>query len=102
MSDQKISEFRERAQMAVAAPDPDLLLQRGRALRRRRQLVPVVALAACAALGIGLLASGGDGARTDEPPVDQPTVTETPDSHPPFLGGTCRSHSNPAPTPWKA
>ena len=58
MSDQKISEFRERAQVAaaVAAPDPDLLLQRGAALRRRR-LAPVVALAACAAIGIGFLAA---------------------------------------------
>ncbi len=71
MSEQKISEFRERAQLAVAAPDPDLLLQRGRALRRRRQLVPVVALAACAAIGIGLLASGGGGLRNDQPPVDR-------------------------------
>ena len=81
MSDQKISEFRQRAQMAVAvaAPDPDPLLQRGRALRRRRQL-SVLAVAACAAVGIGLLASGGGVARTDQSPVDQPTDTADPRS----------------------
>ena len=98
MSDQKIREFRERAQTAVTAPDPDLLLYRGRALRRRRQLAPIVAVAACAAIGIGFLASGGGDARTDQQPIDQPTVTETPDPHPPFMGGA--SHSDPAPTPW--
>ena len=88
MSDQKISEFRQRAQTAaaVAAPDPYLLLQRGRALRRRRQLVPVAALAACAAIGIGFLGSGGGNPRTDQPPADHPSVTETPDSGPTFLG----------------
>ena len=36
MSEQKFTEFRERAEAAVVAPDPDLLLNRGRAVRRRR------------------------------------------------------------------
>ena len=87
MSDQKIREFRERAQTAVTAPDADLLLYRGRALRRRRRLAPVVAVAVCAVIGIGFLAYGGGDARTGQQPIDQPTVTETPDPHPPFLGG---------------
>jgi hypothetical protein len=84
MSDQKISEFRQRAQTAaaVAAPDPYLLLERGRALRRRRQLVPVAALAACAAIGIGFLGSVGGNPRTDQPPANRPSVTETPDPGP--------------------
>ena len=88
MSEQKLTEFRERAQSGVAGPDPDLLLQRGRNLRRRRQLVPVAALAACAAIGIALLAPGGGDTRTDVPPARQPSVTETPD--PAFLGTGAR------------
>jgi hypothetical protein len=87
MSDHKISEFRERAQAAVTAPDADLLLYRGRALRRRRQLAPVVAVAACAVIGIGFLVFGGGDARTGQQPIDQPTVTETHNAHPQFLGG---------------
>ena len=58
------------------ASDPDTLLQRGRALRRRRQLAPVVAVVAIAAVGYGILAfGGGDGARTDDlPPVAPPST----------------------------
>lgn len=77
MSEQKINEFRERAQMSVTTPDPDRLLRRGRTLRRRRQLAPIAALSALAVLGIGIVASGAHDARTDEPPVIQPGVTET-------------------------
>lgn len=57
MSDQKITEFRERAELGVRQVDPDLLLERGRALRRRRQLAPLAALAALAAVGYGVYAS---------------------------------------------
>ncbi len=78
MSEQKLKEFRKRAQLAVATPDPGLLLKRGRALRRRRQLAPVAAVAAFAVIGIGFLTAGGGTTRTDEPPANQPTVTEAP------------------------
>jgi hypothetical protein len=86
MSEQKIGEFRERAQAAVPAADPDQLLRRGRTLRHRRQLAPVVALAACAAIGIALLAPDGRDTRSDVPPAGQPTVTETPATATAFLG----------------
>ena len=77
MSEQKFAEFRERAAFVVTPADPDTLLKRGRARRRRRQLAPVVAVAAIAALGYGILASGGDdGARTDDlPPVAPPSTS---------------------------
>ena len=85
MSDQRITEFRERAEVGVPLPDPNLLLERGRALRRRRQLVPVVAVAA-AVLVLGVFSVRGGDARTDPlPPADQ--VTESPDSAPPLLAG---------------
>ena len=78
MADQKIQEFRARAESAIAPADPDLLLHRGRALRRRRQLAPVAALAAVAALGIAVLAPEGGGPRTDNPPAaGTPTGTTT-------------------------
>lgn len=86
MSDQKITEFRERAEVGVPLPDPNLLLERGRALRRRRQLVPVVAVAAGAVLVFAVFSMRGGDARTDPlPPADQ--VTESPDSGPPLLAG---------------
>ena len=91
MSEQKFTEFRERAEAAVVAPDPDLLLNRGRAVRRRRQLVPVAALAACAAIGIVLLAPGDGDTRTDVPPAGGPTVTQSPRSGPAFLGDGART-----------
>ena len=69
MSEQKFAEFRERAEFVVTPADPDTLLKRGRALRRRRQLAPVVAVAAIAAVGYGIFAlGGGDDARTDDLP----------------------------------
>jgi hypothetical protein len=77
MSEQKIAEFRERATTMVAPADPDQLLERGRALRRRRQLAPVVALAACAAVAIGIVTSGGGDSRSEAPPVGTPTITPT-------------------------
>jgi len=91
MSDQKIGEFRERAQAYVAVPDPGLLLQRGRRLRRRRQLVPVAALAACAVIGVGFLAAGARDTRTDEPPTNPSTVTQTPSTAPDILGVGART-----------
>jgi len=78
MSEQKLSEFRKRAQLAVATPDPGPLLQRGRARRRHRQLAPIAAVAAFAVIGIGFLTSGGGTTRSDEPPANQPTVTAAP------------------------
>ena len=75
MSDQKIAEFRERAELAVTPPDPDLLLQRGRALRRRRQIVPAAAVAACAAIGLGLV-TGLVGDTTSSPEPTSPSSPE--------------------------
>jgi hypothetical protein len=77
MPDEKISEFRERAQAAVAAPDPGALLRRGQSLRRRRQLAPVAAVAALAVIGVGFLEIGDRDARTDPPPAGRPTPTAT-------------------------
>src|SRR3954449_7825676 len=82
MSDQKITEFRERALLAVTTPDPDQLLQRGRALRRRRRLAPVVALAAMAAVPFGLVNARGDAQSAPAP------ATQSPGSFPPLLGTT--------------
>ena len=80
MSEQKFAEFRERAEHVVTPANPDRLLKRGRALRRRRHVTPVVAVAAIAALGYGILTAGGDdGARTDDlPPVAPPSTPATP------------------------
>lgn len=61
MSEQKILEFRERAERQVTPADPGLLLQRGQALRRRRHLAPVLALAVCGAIGIGIATNAADG-----------------------------------------
>ena len=72
MPDQKIEEFRELAESAVVAPDPEVLLQRGRARRRRRQLAPVVAVAAVTAAVLAISATGGD-PRTDEQPAGRPS-----------------------------
>ena len=72
MPDQKIEEFRELAESAVVAPDPHVLLQRGQTRRRRRQLTPVVAVAAVVAVVLGMSATGGD-PRTDEQPAGQPS-----------------------------
>ncbi len=76
MSEQKFAEFRERAEHVVTPANPDRLLKRGRALRRRRHVAPVVAVAAIAAVGYGILTAGGDdGARTDDlPPVAPPST----------------------------
>ncbi len=76
MSEHKFAEFRERAEHVVTPANPDRLLKRGRALRRRRHLAPVVAVAAIAAVGYGILTAGGDdGARTDDlPPVAPPST----------------------------
>ena len=38
MSEQKFAEFRERAEHVVTPANPDTLLRRGRALRRRRHV----------------------------------------------------------------
>src|SRR3954463_5377014 len=82
MSDQKITEFRERALVAVTTPDPDQLLQRGRALRRRRRLAPVVAVAAAVAVTFGLFNVRGDDESAPAP------ATQSPSSAPPLLGST--------------
>lgn len=73
MSDQKIREFRERAELGVTPVDPDQLLRRGTALRRRRQLVPVGVVAACAAIGIGIFSSLGGDASTGQDPTSERT-----------------------------
>jgi hypothetical protein len=83
MSDQKITEFRERALVAITPPDPDQLLQRGRELRRRRQLGPVVAVAATAAAAFALFTGHGDD-QSDPPPTTR--VAQSPNSGPPLLG----------------
>lgn len=61
MSEQKILEFRDRAERLVTPADPGLLLRRGHALRRRRRLAPVLALAVCGAIGIGIATYAADG-----------------------------------------
>lgn len=61
MSEQKILEFRERAERLVTPADPGLLQRRGHTLRRRRQLAPVLALAVCGAIGIGIATTSADG-----------------------------------------
>jgi hypothetical protein len=60
MSEQKILEFRERAERLVTPADPGLLQRRGHTLRRRRQLAPVLALAVCGAIGIGIATYAAD------------------------------------------
>jgi len=67
MSDQKITEFRERAELGIRPMDPDRLLERGWALRRRRRLAPVAALAAAMAVGYGVYTSVPDPARSQTP-----------------------------------
>jgi hypothetical protein len=75
MSDQKIAEFRARAELGVTEVDPDLLLRRGTAMRRRRQLVPVGVVAACAAIGIGIFSSlGGDPSTGQDPTSEEKGV----------------------------
>lgn len=59
MPDQLLLEFRERAEAAVGPVDPGSLWEEGRRVRRRRQAAPVLAVLAAAAIGIGVLASGG-------------------------------------------
>lgn len=86
MSDQKIAEFRERAELGVTPVDPDQLLRRGTALRRRRQLVPVAVVAACAAIGIGILSSLGGDASTGQGPTSDRTGVQYLDE-PKFLYG---------------
>jgi hypothetical protein len=73
MSDQKIAEFRARAELGVTEVDPDLLLRRGTAMRRRRQLVPVGVVAACAAIGIGIFSSLGGDPSTGQDPTSERT-----------------------------
>jgi hypothetical protein len=91
MSDQKITEFWERALDAVTPADPDQLLQRGRALRRRRQLGSVVAVAATAAAAFGLSTGRGD---DQSEPLPATRVTQSPTSGPPLLGnGLTESHT---------
>ena len=77
MSEQKILEFRERAERLVTPADPGLLLRRGHALRRRRQLAPVLALAVCGAIGIGIAtyaAEGRDAASNIQPAAPTPVT----------------------------
>src|SRR3954468_4111792 len=79
MSDQKITEFRERALVAVTPPDPEELLERGRALHRRRRLVPAVAVAATAAVAFAVFTVRGGGHADSSP---GPQVTPPPRRHP--------------------
>jgi hypothetical protein len=83
MSERKVTEFRERALVAVTPPDPDQLLERGRALRRRRRLAPVVAVAVAAAVAFGLFTVRGYD-RSQPPPATQ--VTQSSNAKPPLLG----------------
>src|SRR5690349_15173665 len=89
MADQRLSEFRERAESAVRVPQPEALLRRGRTLRRRRQVVPATVAAACTALAFGVVSATNDDARTEPGPAGTPTpsVTQvTSDASPPLLG----------------
>jgi hypothetical protein len=94
MSEQKILEFRERAERLVTPADPGLLQRRGHTVRRRRQFAPVLALAVCGAIGIGIAtypADGRDAAGNIQPaaptPVTGPTSIDSfPNQMPP---GTC-------------
>ncbi len=76
MSDQKIAEFRARAELGVTEVDPDLLLRRGTAMRRRRQLVPVGVVAACAAIGFGIFSSLGGDPSTGQDPTSERTEVQ--------------------------
>jgi hypothetical protein len=86
MSDQKIAEFRARAELGVTEVDPDLLLRRGTAMRRRRQLVPVGVVAACAAIGIGIFSSLGGDPSTGQDPTSERTEVQYLDD-PKYLDG---------------
>jgi hypothetical protein len=77
MPDQVIQEFRDRAERLVTPPNPSLLHHRGRALRRRRQLAPILALAVCGAIGIGIATFVSDDAvapRGIQPASPSPTT----------------------------
>jgi hypothetical protein len=86
MSDQKIAEFRARAELGVTEVDPDLLLRRGTAMRRRRQLVPVGVVAACAAIGFGIFSSLGGDPSTGQDPTSERTEVQYLDD-PKYLDG---------------
>jgi len=78
MSDSRtMIEFREDLERGVPFPDFDTIEQRGRSVRRRRQIVPI-AVVAIAALGAGLFGLNIDRDRGDLQPAPSPTVTETP------------------------
>ncbi len=78
MPDQMIQEFRDRAERAIAPPDPGLLQQRGRALRRRRQVMPILALVVCGAVGVGIANYAAQGGTTSRevPPATPRQIIE--------------------------
>ncbi len=86
MSDQKIAEFRERAELGVTPVDPDLLLRRGTAVRRRRQLLPVAVVAATAAIAVGIASGLGAEPSTGQDPTSDRTGVHYLDE-PTFLYG---------------
>lgn len=86
MSDQKIAEFRARAELGVPEVDPDLLLRRGTAIRRRRQLLPVAVVAAVVAIAVGVASGLGGDPSTRQDPTSEDTGVHYLDE-PTFLYG---------------
>ena len=78
MSEERIAQFRERAQAGVGLPDIEALERRGATLRRRRVAgTAVAAVAAAGVIGFWLLQlPGGD--QTDSSPVVDRTAEEAP------------------------
>ena len=77
MSDQKLSEFRERVLRATPLPDLAAIERRGRVRRQRRTAGAVAGIAACVGLGLGIVALLGSDQDPDAGPVESPRPTDT-------------------------